>query len=313
MSANLEFGVNLSMTTTDYELPDSAPDVFERVAQRAEDAGFDVVVSGDHAVYTESVPNDYEFSKTGEPPFDTTTDLYSVFETLSYLARATDEIALGTNVCVAPLRHPVELSKRVLTVDALSQGRFDFGIGPGWYRPEYDVLDIPFEERGGRIDEFLEIFRRVCEQDAVAYEGEHFSFEKCGFHPRPVQEEIPVWIGGRSGATFRRVAEFGAGWSTIWEPPAELADSRDRLQNAWTDYDRSGTPEIAVLRPIHVGSDAPVGDDKPLVGDPDSIVADLEAYVEAGASRLIFGFYTKDVETQLEQLDRIGSDVLPSF
>ncbi len=310
-SSNMEFGVMLSATSNSYGIPDEElPDVFARSAQVAEESGFDVLVAGDHIVYPGEIPTDYEFSKTGKPPFDTTTSLFDVFEVLSQLAAVTDDIMLGTNVVAAPCRHPLVLTKNIFSLDVLSGGRFDFGVAPGWLKPEFDALDVPFEERGKRTDEFLEIFDLAQEEGVTDYTGDFYEFDEVGFYPQP-SGDIPVWIGGKSGATFRRIAEFGDGWSTLWDHPDDVAAARERIMNAWRDYDRDGEPDIGVLRPVNINPDA--DDDRLLQGSASNIIADIEAYREAGTTRLIVDFFTTDIDEQLDLMQQFGDEIIEAF
>jgi probable F420-dependent oxidoreductase len=311
MTNDIEFGVMLSATSNAYGIPDGAlPEVFRRSARVAEDSGFDVVVAGDHVVYPEAIPSDYEYSSSGEPPFDTETSVFDVFQVLAHLAAVTEDIELGTNVVAAPYRHPLVLTKNILTLDALSQGRFDFGVAPGWLETEFDALDSPFEERGRRTDEFLEIFELARENGVASYEGEFYEFEEVGFHPRPAHD-IPVWVGGKSGAAIRRVGQFGTGWSTLWDRPDEVADTRERIANAWRDFDREGDPEIAVLRPANLDGDA--DPDRLLSGGADAVIADVEDYQEVGTTRIIVDFFTTDIDEQVALMERFGSEVIDAF
>lgn len=307
----MKFGVMLSATSNSYGIPDDElPGVFQRFARTAEESGFDVVVAGDHIVYPEEIPTDYEFSSTGEPPFDTTTSLFDVFDVLSYLAPVTDTIDLGTHVVAAPYRHPLVLAKNALTVEGLSQGRLDFGVAPGWMHTEFDALGVPFEERGSRTDEFLEIFELACEEGVTGYDGEHYSFDEVGFFPSP-ERDIPIWIGGKSGATFRRIAEYGDGWATLWEHPDDVEAARERIMNAWTDFDREGEPEISVLRPVSLGNDA--DPDRLLSGPPSSILEDVRAYRDAGTTRLMVDFFTTDVDEQVRLMEQFGEEIIEEF
>lgn len=311
MSGELEFGVMLSATSNTYGIPDDElPEVFRRTGRVAEENGFDVVVAGDHIAYPEEIPTDYEYSSSGKPPFDTETSVFDVFQVFAHLAAVTDEIDLGTNVVAAPYRHPLVLTKNILTLDALSQGRFDLGVAPGWMKTEFDALGSPFEERGRRTDEFLEIFELACENSVASYEGEHYQFDAVGFHPRPAHD-IPVWIGGKSGAAIRRVGQFGTGWSTLWDSPDEVVTARERIMNAWTDFDREGEPEIAVLRPVRLGPDA--DPDRLLSGEAADVVEDIEAYRDAGATRIIVDFFTTDIDEQMELMEQFGDDVIDAF
>ena len=311
MSDEMEFGVMLSATSNTYGISDDdLPEVFRRSGQVAEDSGFDVMVAGDHIVYPKEIPSDYEYSSSGEPPFDTETSVFDVFQVFAHLAAVTDDIDLGTNVVAAPYRHPLVLTKNIFSLDALSQGRFDFGVAPGWMKTEFDALDVPFEERGRRTDEFLEIFELATENSIASYDGEFHQFDEVGFHPRPAHD-IPVWIGGKSGAAIRRVGQFGTGWSTLWDYPDDVAETRERIMNAWTDFERDGEPDIAVLRPVSMGDNA--DPDRLLSGEPADIIEDIETYREAGTTRIIVDFFTTDIDEQVRLMEQFGDEIIDAF
>lgn len=308
MSAEVEFGLFLTVFGEK-----ASPENFRRVTETAEESGFDAVWAGDHVAFPEGISG-YPFSPSGEFPFDASDDAYDVFQVLSYLASVTDSINLGTNTCVAPYRHPIVTTRNAFTAEQLTDGRFDFGVAAGWMESEFEVLDVPYEERGSRMDEFLEIFTRARREGELAFDGQHHSFQKTGFHPIPEEDRPNVWIGGTSGAAIRRVGQYGDGWTTIWSHPDELEDERDRIMNAWDDFDREGEPEIALMRPAHVGTDTDRDTSSLLVGPADDVISDVEAYADAGVTRIILASYLTDsVEDQVEQIRRISDQVLPSF
>ena len=285
----------------------AGPDTWRRIARAAEENGFDAVSRGDHVAYP-SDPNDENWT-------DSSMNAYDVFSVLSYVAGITDELTLGTNICVAPLRHPVHLAKLALSLDALSAGRFEFGVAVGWLRREFAVLDVPFDERGSRTDEFLDLFATACEEPEFAFEGPHHSFDTTGFHPRPAGDGgPPIMIGGNSGAAFRRLAEFGDGW-LISASPDEVSSARRRIMAAWKDYDRDGEPAIAAGSDAYVGSTLPPNVEGPLVGTADEIIETIDAYADAGTTRVDLRFYstTADVEESVAQIRRFGEEILPSF
>lgn len=306
MSSKPEFGVMLS-TFGDHAYPEA----FRRVATTAERKGFDAVWAGDHISFPADIPDKYPFSRSGQSPFDVELDTYDVFGLLSHLAAATDEVELGTNTCIVPYRHPVVLARNALTLEQLSDGRFDFGVAPGWMETEFEVLDVSFEERGSRTDEFLQIFERARQEGEFAFEGPHHSFQETGFHPTPTSGRPKMWVGGKSGAAFRRVAEFGDGWTIFWDRPGDIRASRERIMNAWTDYERDGDPEIAVVRAVDI-SENPARDTL-LTGEADNVIADIEAYADAGVTRIVLDFYTTEIDEQVEQIERFAEEVMPSF
>ena len=307
MTADVAFGVMLS-TFGEH----ATRDTFRRIGTTAEEVGFDAVWAGDHVTFPAEIPDTYPFSRSGEAPFDVSDNAYDVFGVLSYLAGLTDEVRLGTNTCIVPYRHPVVLARNALTVEALAPGRFDFGVAPGWMRTEFEVLDVPYEERGARTDEFLRLWERVCEEGELAFDGPHHAFQETGFHPVP-DEAPPIWIGGRSGASIRRVGEFGDGWTIFWDRPDAVREMRDRIAAAWADHDRDGTPEIAVVRAAHVGTDTDLDTDRPMVGSPEAIAADVEGYADAGATLVMIDFFTRDVDEQVGQVERFGDEVISAI
>lgn len=279
------------MTSTDPELGlflvtfggPADPETFRRLGTAADEQGLAALCVGDHVALPAEIPDEYPFSPTGESPFHVEQDAYDAFQVLSFLASVTEDVRLGTNTAIVPYRHPVTLTKHALTLDALSEGRFEFGVAPGWMRTEFEVLDVPFEERGSRTDEFLDLFERACTEDRLSFDGPHHSFQEAGFHPRPVQEGgPPLWIGGLSGAAFRRVGEYGAGWTIFPESPDQVRSAVERVRAAWEDYDRAGDPGVAVtLNEYGVGVE-----DGEVTGDPEAFVDRLRAYVDAGATRV---------------------------
>lgn len=310
-TTDIEFAVTIwNVGDESYTNPES----FGRVATAAEEHGFDAVWAGEHPIIPENIPDEYPFTPDGEAPMDISHATYDVFDLLSWIAGMTDSINVGTNVAVIPYRHPILLVKNALTLHALSDGRFELGASPGWLRTEFEILDVPFEERGSRTDEFFRLYERVCEEGELAFDGPHHSFQKASFYPVPDEDELPsVWFGGKSGATVRRIGEFGDGWSIFWAKPDEVASMKDRIMNAWEDFGREGEPRIAVARPVKVGEDTDENADKPLVGSPETIAEDVEQYAEAGMTRLVMTTYDLSTEAQLEQIRRLGDEVIPRF
>lgn len=295
-SRDLEFGAFLPRWDR-YATPDG----WRRIATVAEDAGFAWVGRGDRVVFPEP---EYRSRPASE-----------LFSVLASVANETDEIAIGTNVCVVPYRHPIHLVKEAFTLDTLTGGRFEFGVGAGWLEEEFDALDVPYEERGPRTDEFLEIYDAACERGSVSFDGRHHSFDTVGFYPRPEQDGgPPLWAGGSASPAFRRAAEYGAGWTISGVSPEDVRDGRSRLLNAWDDYDRDGDPEIAVNVDGYV-TDESTESDEPLVGTVDSVLDGVDAYREAGATRINLTLSstpagdTMTIEERLEQIKRFEDEI----
>lgn len=291
----------------------ASPEYFRRTAAAAEDGGFDVLWAGDHLTFQADMPNVHPATESGEPPIDYTVDqpCFDVFGTLTYLAGLTDTVELGTNICVVPYRHPVALAKQILTLDSVTDGGFRFGAGAGWLPTEFEVLDVPFEERGSRVDEFLDLLEVVAEDARVSFDGPHHSFPTTGFYPRPTNETgPPVLIGGWSGATFRRIGEFGDGWTIPQVSPQYVEDGKERLLNAWTDFEREGDPEIIVMYDCDIGGDP---DDGLLSGSPDSVAESVAEFADAGATHFVLDVDNHDVDERVRQVELFGDEILPRF
>lgn len=310
MTATIEF-----LPTVRTFGPEASPAAFRQVARTAESEGFDGVTVGEHVTFPERI-SESPFSESGDAPehFNSGEQAYTALEVLSYLAAVTQDLTLATSMCLPPLHNPVEFTKEVFTLEALSEGRVDLGVAPGWLETEFEVLNVPFAERGTRLDDFLRIFTKACTTGEFAYDGDTYSFQKTGFHPIPERDGgPPIWIGGTSGASLRRTAEFGEGFVVVWERPEEIASLRDRVLNAWSDYDRRGKPGIGVSRPFYVAQPDESTPDRPLMGEPAKIAADIEAFHDVGVTRFDLAFPTGDPAGQVEQLERFSDEVMTAL
>jgi probable F420-dependent oxidoreductase len=134
------------------------------------------------------------------------------FTWLAYIAAVTKRIKLGTGVAILPLRNVVYTAKEMATLDQLSGGRAILGAGAGWMKEEFDVLGVPFERRGERMDEYIRALRVLWGDEKPTFEGEFVSFKEAYCRPQPVNKSIPIHIGGRSDRAARRAGELGDGF-----------------------------------------------------------------------------------------------------
>jgi len=176
------------------------------VSQAAEAAGFGIVAVTEHPI-----PSDDWLAAGGHDALDP-------FVSLSFAAAATKTIRVLTNLTVVPYRNPFLLAKSAASLDRLSGGRLILGCGTGYLKEEFDAMGVAFEERNALFDESLEVLRRVWKGGSVAYKGRHFEAIGNTANPTPVQTEIPIWIGGNSRLSRRRVAEGCQGWMPMPNP-----------------------------------------------------------------------------------------------
>ena len=152
--------------------------------------------------------------------------------TLAVLAGMTSRIRLGTNILIAALRRPVVLAKSAATLDVLSGGRLDLGVGIGWQREEYDAAGLEFDRRGRLLDETLEVCQTLWRDARASHESATLRFEGIHQMPKPLQPGgVPLWISGRlNDSVVRRIVRFGAGWIPWGDDAADLAAALPRLR-----------------------------------------------------------------------------------
>ena len=204
--------------------PMTTPELLDAVADGAEARGIGTIWVGEHVVLFEEYASNYPYADDGRIPAPPGSGLLEPLVTLTYLAARTSTVRLGTAMLLLPQRNPVYVAKEVSSLDWLSGGRVDLGIGVGWLKEEFDALNVPWERRGRRTDEYLEVLRTLWVDDTSSYHGELYDLPPCEMFPKPVQQpHPPVHIGGETPAALRRAARLGQGWHTFNRSPEELA------------------------------------------------------------------------------------------
>jgi F420-dependent oxidoreductase-like protein len=306
----MRFG--LALPHYDFSRPDHAPVTWEGLAEaarRAEARGFDSVWISDHFFLS--------LARYGGPdePYGSPEALTA----LAGLAAVTERVRLGTLVLCAGFRHPAILAKAVATIDLLSEGRLDLGVGAGWYEDEYRAFGYRFGPVGERfevLEETVEVLSLLFgEKEPVTWEGRHFRLEEAYCRPRPAQDPWPpLWVGGKGGPRLARlVARRADGWNTVWAWTPE--DYAERVRVLDEACDRQGRDPSSVRR--SVGLYALVGEDQrdlagrwralqrwtpgggldgellerwgrdKLVGTPDRVVERLASFAALGVEEMI--------------------------
>ena len=176
---------------------DATPDTFVRMAERAEALALDSLWLSAHVVLPPQVKSGYVLIPGRPHPPHWRECYWEPFTVLSFLAAHTRHITLGTSVTVLPMHNPFEVAKQVAEVDQLSNGRFIFGIGVGWFEEEFEVLGQNFANRGARTDDAIELMKKLWADDPVTYKGRFYSCENAAFAPKPVQRPHPADLGRR--------------------------------------------------------------------------------------------------------------------
>jgi probable F420-dependent oxidoreductase len=241
--------------------PFSTPELLALVGEEAEQRGIGTIWVGEHVVLFDEYDSTYPYSEDGRIPTPPGSGLLEPLSTLSFLAAHTTTVRLGTAMVLLPQRNPVYTAKEVSTLDWLSNGRVDFGVGVGWLEEEFDAVNVPWPRRGRRTDEYLEVLTTLWCDETSAYEGEFYSLNPCRMYPKPVQHpHPPIHIGGESDAALRRTARAARGWHTFNRTPDELAEPLGRLDRLLADQGRSRADvRITVcpyFRPLDADADA---------------------------------------------------------
>jgi probable F420-dependent oxidoreductase len=238
--------IQLSIGVTSYAAED--PGTWEPLfdaARIADQAGVDRLVVSDHVVFGERLEEygrpEIGGSAGGKQPTGPDGHWLEPLTTLSVLAGMTSRIRLGTNILVAALRRPAVLAKSTATLDVLSGGRLDLGVGVGWQREEYDAAGLDFDQRGRLLDHSLEVCQTLWREQRAAYDSPELHFEATHMMPKPLQPGgVPIWVSGTiNPRVVRRLARFGSGWIP-WGPAAAdpvkgIAEMRERLAEAGRD------------------------------------------------------------------------------
>lgn len=273
----------------------STPDFLRAVGPAVEERGFESVWLPEHVVLFDDYDSKYPYSDSGKFPGRGDTGPLDPLIALTYLAAGTDRIRLGTGICLVPQRAPVYTAKQVADLDVISRGRVEFGIGIGWLREEFEALNVPFEDRGRRTDEYLQIIKSLWTEETSSFDGDLYQLRPCRMYPKPVQQpHPPILVGGESDAALRRVARHGQGWFTFNRAPDDFPAALERLDEHLAKENRSredlSLTTCPYLTPI----------------TPESI----DGYRKVGVDRIIAVCLAFTRDDLLSGLDRLVDEVL---
>lgn len=242
MSRSPQISLQLRTFTDD---PDHVWSSTLALGQAMDVAGVDRVVVSDHVVFGEN-PDAYRNPTLGgivggRQPTGPDGQWLEPLTVLTALAALTTRIRLGTAVLLAALRRPAVLAKQVSTLDVLSGGRVDLGVGVGWQREEYEAAGLAFERRGRLLDHTLEVCQELWTQQRSSYRSEELSFDNIHQMPKPFQAGgVPIWVSGTvNDAVARRLSRFGRGWipwgPAVADPAGSIATMKDKIANLGGD------------------------------------------------------------------------------
>jgi probable F420-dependent oxidoreductase len=272
-------------------LSDLNPDLATRVTEEADRLGFDSVWVPEHLVMPVSADAS-PFAGEAHAPFPPDTPFPEPFAFLAFLAARTSRIRLATHVYNIGLRHPFTTARAVTTLDVVSRGRADFGVGASWLAEEWEATGLDFASRGRRVDEALAVCRRLWSEPTVEHHGEFFDFAPVAFEPKPVQRPWPpIHVGGDGPAALRRAALVGDGWVPMNHRLEQLAEPIARMAELRAGIGRPGRVEVTFWGPVRDATD-------------------FDRYAAAGVDRVLTRPWRR-TEEPLDGIRRFAEELLP--
>ena len=266
------------------------------ICRRAETVGFDSVWGGEHVVLPDEIGSRYPYTEDGKIPAEPDTPIPDPLIWLAFVAAAAPTLQLGTCILIVPQRNPLVLAKELATLDHLTGGRLELGLGVGWLKEEFDALGVAWERRGARNDEYIAAMRALWAGPHAEFHGEFVDFEPATCSPRPVNGSIPVIVGGDSDAAVRRAVRIADGYFPGEGDHDRLKALIGRVREAAEKADRD--PESLAINTIFGRQ----------MADP---VAGVEEMAALGVDRIMVPAFVFAGPGGLDRLSEFGERVIP--
>jgi probable F420-dependent oxidoreductase len=270
--------------------PATDPEYATRFARAAEAAGFESLWTVEHVIWPSSYDSVYPYHPSGRMAGHESVPIPDPLVWLTWVGAATSTIRLATGILLLPERQPLVLAKAAATLDQLTGGRLDLGIGIGWLREEFEALGIPFSGRAARTDEYIDVLRTLWSGDAVSFDGDLVSFSSVSSNPKPAGGTIPIYVGGHSSGAARRAGRLGDGF---WPGKGSIDELAEIFAHARQAAEMAGRdPEDLVLcaTPPHILN---------------RFEEEVEALSQMGVSRIILPAYYLFAPEPEEGLQRV--------
>lgn len=271
-------------------------------ARKAEDHQMASLWVSDHVIFPKVGTSNYPSGRFAHAP---ETPYLEPVAVLAAAAMCTERARIGSSVFILGHRNPVVMAKMLTTIDTLSNGRLICGVGVGWWREEFIALGVPFEARGRRADEMIQIFKELWTADDPRFEGEFYRFSNLGFAPKPTQKpHPPIWIGGQSHAALQRAVALGDGWHASSQSPEQMQKHLEHLRQA-ADQAHRAFDELEISLRLKLSPEA-------VQGPRQAIIDQYCAYKTLGLSHLAIDFRRDDLSQMLETLDLVATEIRPA-
>jgi probable F420-dependent oxidoreductase len=299
-------------------------DAIMALATRAEAQGYGILGVADHLIVPVHTEVRYPYTADGIWPGAPTGECMDAIATLAFLAGCTQRIKLLTSVVVVPHRPPVLTAKLFLTADVLSGGRVIAGVGAGWMKEEFAALGTPpFDERGAVTDEYIQAWKALWTQERPSMQGRYAQFDNVVFEPKPVSKpHPPIWVGGESPRSLRRVVEHGDAWYPVSNNAQVLLNTPDRLkagidrlhraaEKAGRDPSSIDIAYVWFMPPSWTARPGPDGAGRQMFsGSGDDMLEDVAALRQLGVKHCLFYLQRPTLDQTLELQQRFAEDVI---
>ena len=265
------------------------------IARAAEDAGFESIWTVEHVLVPKDYESEYPYAKSGKMPGSDDAPIPDPLIWLTWVAAQTTTLKLATGILILPQRNPAITAKEVATLDRLSGGRVILGVGAGWLEEEFRALDVPFEKRGKRLDDYIAAMRELWTEDEVDHDSEFVQWAKVISRPQP-EASVPIVIGGHTEVAARRAGRLGDGFFPGRGSPATLASLIGVMRGA---ADAAGRDADAI--------EITTGGAAAFAPDPLEALAELEAL---GVHRVVVPPLSYDPATIADVLGTFGENVI---
>lgn len=264
------------------------PSAIREYAQTAEEYGFNHILVYDHVVGAN--PN-RPSGWTG--PYTHQDSFFDPFVLFSFLTAVTTTLEFVSGILILPQRGTAVVAKQAACLDVLSHGRLRLGVGVGWNQVEMESLGQDFHNRGKRIEEQIELLRLLWTQELVTFNGRWHNLPDVGLKPLPVQQPIPIWLGGHADAVLQRVAKMGDGWFPNYRQAEQARPSLAKLDAYLAEYGRSRA-DIGIEARLHLKD-----------GNPDKWHKTMSDWQAAGASHISFNTMGAGLSTPAAHIQAI--------
>ena len=255
-------------------------------AEEADRLGLHSGWVSDHVAWPREIESKYPYTDDGSFPGGFDMPWLDPLGTLMFVAARTERLKLGTTVLILGYRPPVLTAKFWASLDVLSEGRTLLGVGVGWMKEEFDVLGMPFDHRGARGDEQLEVFDRLFSSANPVFDGRFYQFPEIGFSPKPVQSPVPIWVGGNSDAAFRRTARYGHCFHAAFQKRATVVEEWAAVRAACEAIGRD-PDEVELSIRLYLDPEARMEPAKSIQGSADQMAATVGEWAAIGVDHIL--------------------------